>query len=88
MRLRWGVVSDEKDFYFHWVVGFLVVDFHWNSIDPWTIVSMSDDCGSTTEGVTLQKLYHELNALDGFEDDYHQKMDELRSLNLPHKSYR
>ncbi|KAK9132716.1 hypothetical protein Scep_012244 [Stephania cephalantha] len=31
-----------------------VVDFHWNAYDPWTIVSVSDDCGSTGGGGTLQ----------------------------------
>ncbi|KAJ7979352.1 WD-40 repeat-containing protein MSI4 [Quillaja saponaria] len=31
-----------------------VVDFHWNASDPWTIVSVSDDCDSTGGGGTLQ----------------------------------
>ncbi|KAJ9568474.1 hypothetical protein OSB04_004440 [Centaurea solstitialis] len=31
-----------------------VVDFHWNSHDPWTIVSVSDDGESTGGGGTLQ----------------------------------
>lgn len=31
-----------------------IVDFHWNASDPWTIVSVSDDCGSTGGGGTLQ----------------------------------
>ncbi|XWS12068.1 hypothetical protein CRYUN_Cryun37aG0058800 [Craigia yunnanensis] len=31
-----------------------VVDFHWNTSDPWTIVSVSDDCESTNGGGTLQ----------------------------------
>ncbi|KAK4257785.1 hypothetical protein QN277_007326 [Acacia crassicarpa] len=31
-----------------------VVDFHWNAYDPWTIVSVSDDCDSTGGGGTLQ----------------------------------
>ncbi|RDX87182.1 WD-40 repeat-containing protein MSI4 [Mucuna pruriens] len=31
-----------------------VVDFHWNAHDPWTIVSVSDDCESTGGGGTLQ----------------------------------
>ncbi|XP_074361683.1 WD-40 repeat-containing protein MSI4-like isoform X2 [Apium graveolens] len=31
-----------------------VVDFHFNSSDPWTIVSVSDDCESTSGGGTLQ----------------------------------
>lgn len=31
-----------------------VVDFNWNSEDPWTVVSVSDDCESTGGGGTLQ----------------------------------
>lgn len=31
-----------------------VVDFHWNTADPWTIVSVSDDGESTGGGGTLQ----------------------------------
>nr|GMC58910.1 WD-40 repeat-containing protein MSI4-like [Ipomoea batatas] len=31
-----------------------IVDFHWNVADPWTIVSVSDDCDSTGGGGTLQ----------------------------------
>ncbi|GMI88551.1 MULTICOPY SUPPRESSOR OF IRA1 4 [Hibiscus trionum] len=31
-----------------------VVDFHWNASDPWTIVTVSDDCDSTGGGGTLQ----------------------------------
>jgi histone-binding protein RBBP4 len=31
-----------------------VVDFHWNASDPWTIVSVSDDCETTGGGGTLQ----------------------------------
>lgn len=33
-----------------------VVDFHWNASDPWTIVSVSDDCESTGGGGTLQVI--------------------------------
>ncbi|MBA0663050.1 hypothetical protein Goklo_007098 [Gossypium klotzschianum] len=33
-----------------------VVDFHWNTSDPWTIVSVSDDCESTNGGGTLQVI--------------------------------
>ncbi|KAL2332282.1 hypothetical protein Fmac_019863 [Flemingia macrophylla] len=31
-----------------------VVDIHWNASDPWTIVSVSDDCESSGGGGTLQ----------------------------------
>lgn len=34
-----------------------VVDFHWNSSDPWTIISVSDDGESTGGGGTLQVTY-------------------------------
>ncbi|KAL6205454.1 hypothetical protein ACLB2K_022713 [Fragaria x ananassa] len=33
-----------------------VVDFHWNASDPWTVVSVSDDCDTTGGGGTLQVL--------------------------------
>ena len=33
-----------------------VVDFHWNSVDPWTVVSVSDDCSSSAGGGTLQVI--------------------------------
>ncbi|KAG4945119.1 hypothetical protein JHK87_041126 [Glycine soja] len=33
-----------------------VVDFHWNASDPWTIVSVSDDCESSGGGGTLQEI--------------------------------
>ncbi|XP_052183253.1 WD-40 repeat-containing protein MSI4-like [Diospyros lotus] len=31
-----------------------VVDFHWNEADPWTVVSVSDDCDTSGGGGTLQ----------------------------------
>ncbi|XP_030465273.1 WD-40 repeat-containing protein MSI4 [Syzygium oleosum] len=31
-----------------------IVDFHWNSADPWTMVSVSDDCDTAGGGGTLQ----------------------------------
>ncbi|XP_074294117.1 uncharacterized protein LOC141621792 [Silene latifolia] len=31
-----------------------VVDFHWNLIDPWTLVNVSDDFSSSAGGGTLQ----------------------------------
>lgn len=34
-----------------------IVDFHWNSSDPWTIVSVSDDGESTGGGGTLQVCF-------------------------------
>jgi hypothetical protein len=38
-----------------------IVDFHWNSSDPWTIVSVSDDGESTGGGGTLQVLLFLVN---------------------------
>jgi histone-binding protein RBBP4 len=31
-----------------------VVDFQWNILDPWTVVSVSADCEKTGGGGTLQ----------------------------------
>lgn len=33
----------------------------------------------------MQELYHEFHALDRFEQDYKQKLEEAVSLNLPRK---
>lgn len=41
-----------------------VVDFHWNASDPWTIVSVSDDCESSGGGGTLQVNRNLLHLLD------------------------
>ncbi|KHN32689.1 WD-40 repeat-containing protein MSI4 [Glycine soja] len=48
-----------------------VVDFHWNASDPWTIVSVSDDCESSGGGGTLQDIIYRpeeevLTELDKF----------------------
>jgi hypothetical protein len=37
--------------------------------------------------VLVQELYHELNALDRFEQDYRQKVEEVQSLNLSVKGW-
>jgi hypothetical protein len=37
--------------------------------------------------VLVQELYHELNALDRFDQDYQRKLDEMQSLNLPQKGW-
>ncbi|XP_031283242.1 uncharacterized protein LOC116141904 [Pistacia vera] len=39
----------------------------------------------TTLAQHTSELYHELNALDRFEQDYRQKLEEVDSLNLPRK---
>lgn len=33
----------------------------------------------------MQELYHELHALDRFEQDYRRKLEEVESLHLPRK---
>lgn len=33
----------------------------------------------------VQELYHELNALDRFEQDYRRKLEEVEALHLPRK---
>lgn len=35
----------------------------------------------------LQELYHELHALDRFEQDYCRKLEEVDSLHLPRKGW-
>lgn len=42
-----------------------MVDFHWNVLDPWTIVSVSDNCESSGGGGTLQVLLNVLLHLLG-----------------------
>ncbi|KAL5557875.1 hypothetical protein UlMin_034086 [Ulmus minor] len=39
----------------------------------------------TTLAQHTSELYHELNALDRFEQDYQQKLDEVEALNLPRR---
>lgn len=43
-----------------------MVDFHWNVLEPWTIVSVSGNCESNGGGGTLQVLFKNfLSALLG-----------------------
>ena len=37
-----------------------VVDFHWDSCDPWTIVSVSEDANTPGGGGTLQVQIHQI----------------------------
>ena len=37
-----------------------VVDFHWDSCDPWTIVSVSEDANTPGGGGTLQVRMHQI----------------------------
>ncbi|XP_057549785.1 WD-40 repeat-containing protein MSI4-like [Amaranthus tricolor] len=55
-----------------------VVDFHWNSIDPWTIVSVSDDCSSSAGGGTLQ-IWRIMDLLYRPEDEVLVELDKFRS---------
>uniref|UniRef100_A0A803LD82 Uncharacterized protein n=1 Tax=Chenopodium quinoa TaxID=63459 RepID=A0A803LD82_CHEQI len=55
-----------------------VVDFHWNSIDPWTIVSVSDDCSSSAGGGTLQ-MWRIIDLLYRPEDEVLAELDKFRS---------
>nr|GLL39979.1 WD-40 repeat-containing protein MSI4-like [Ipomoea trifida] len=40
-----------------------VVDFQWNAYDPWTIVSVSDDCDSTGRGGGTLQIWRMLDLL-------------------------
>ncbi|GAB2228014.1 hypothetical protein Droror1_Dr00009843 [Drosera rotundifolia] len=55
-----------------------VVDFHWNSIDPWTIVSVSDDCASTAGGGTLQ-MWRVIDLLYRPEEEVLAELDKFKS---------
>ncbi|KAK9734517.1 hypothetical protein RND81_04G144900 [Saponaria officinalis] len=55
-----------------------VVDFHWNSIDPWTLVSVSDDCSSSAGGGTLQ-IWRVIDLLYRPEDEVLAELDKFRS---------
>ncbi|GAB2228011.1 hypothetical protein Droror1_Dr00009840 [Drosera rotundifolia] len=55
-----------------------VVDFQWNSIDPWTIVSVSDDCASTAGGGTLQ-MWRVIDLLYRPEEEVLAELDKFKS---------
>lgn len=55
-----------------------VVDFHWNASDPWTIVSVSDDCASTGGGGTLQ-IWRMLDLIYRPEEEVMAELDTLKS---------
>lgn len=41
-----------------------MVDFHWDSRDPWTIVSVSEDANTPGGGGTLQvQIHHTSNRM-------------------------
>ncbi|XP_052182469.1 WD-40 repeat-containing protein MSI4-like [Diospyros lotus] len=55
-----------------------VVDFHWNSCDPWTIVSVSDDGESTGGGGTLQ-IWRMIDMIYRPEDEVVAELDKFKS---------
>ncbi|KAG6511182.1 hypothetical protein ZIOFF_029237 [Zingiber officinale] len=55
-----------------------VVDFHWNASDPWTIVSVSDDCGSTGGGGTLQ-IWRMSDLIYRPEDDVLAELEKFKT---------
>ncbi|KAJ8750982.1 hypothetical protein K2173_016163 [Erythroxylum novogranatense] len=55
-----------------------VVDFHWNTYDPWTVVSVSDDCDTTGGGGTLQ-IWRMSDLLYRPEDEVLSELEKLKS---------
>ncbi|OMO66274.1 hypothetical protein COLO4_30660 [Corchorus olitorius] len=55
-----------------------VVDFHWNTSDPWTIASVSDDCGSTGGGGTLQ-IWRMIDLIYRPEEEVLAELDKERT---------
>ncbi|RXH88760.1 hypothetical protein DVH24_000359 [Malus domestica] len=55
-----------------------VVDFHWNASDPWTIASVSDDCGSTGGGGTLQ-IWRMIDLIYRPEEEVLAELDTFKS---------
>ncbi|KAJ8766938.1 hypothetical protein K2173_011756 [Erythroxylum novogranatense] len=55
-----------------------VVDFHWNTYDPWTVVSVSDDCDTTGGGGTLQ-IWRMSDLLYRPEDEVLTELEKFKS---------
>ncbi|CAA3017454.1 WD-40 repeat-containing MSI4-like [Olea europaea subsp. europaea] len=55
-----------------------VVDFHWNSSDPWTIVSVSEDGEKTGGGGTLQ-IWRMMDMLYRPEEEVLAELDKFKS---------
>ncbi|XP_024395782.1 WD-40 repeat-containing protein MSI4 isoform X2 [Physcomitrium patens] len=54
-----------------------VVDFHWDSRDPWTIVSVSEDANTPGGGGTLQ-IWRMIDFIYRPEDEVLAELDEVR----------
>ncbi|KAK7325119.1 hypothetical protein VNO77_29209 [Canavalia gladiata] len=55
-----------------------IVDFHWNASEPWTIVSVSDDCESSGGGGTLQ-IWRMIDLIYRPEEEVLAELDTLKS---------
>ncbi|KAL9169712.1 hypothetical protein ABFS82_04G096600 [Erythranthe guttata] len=55
-----------------------VVDFHWNSADPWTIVSVSEDGEKTGGGGTLQ-IWRMIDLIYRSEEEVIEELDKFKS---------
>ncbi|XP_057504049.1 protein PSK SIMULATOR 2-like isoform X2 [Actinidia eriantha] len=92
---------EEFDVFSHEVIRFgdLCKDPQWHNLgrlfsrsesDPTIHKQQRDEAEITMQELSTlaqhtSELYHELNSLDRFEQDYRQKLDEVESLHLPHK---
>ncbi|RZC56208.1 hypothetical protein C5167_015065 [Papaver somniferum] len=54
-----------------------VVELHWNTSDPWTIVSVSDDCESSGGGGTLQGSFEAVKRSCGCCESLIEDEDQL-----------
>ncbi|PIN02574.1 Nucleosome remodeling factor, subunit CAF1/NURF55/MSI1 [Handroanthus impetiginosus] len=55
-----------------------VVDFHWNTADPWTIVSVSEDGEKTGGGGTLQ-IWRMIDLIYRPEEEVIEELDKFKS---------
>ncbi|KAK4778431.1 hypothetical protein SAY86_005959 [Trapa natans] len=55
-----------------------VVDFHWDAYDPWTMVSVSDDCDTTGGGGTLQ-IWRMSDLIYRPEDDVLAELEKFKA---------
>ncbi|KAL9660156.1 hypothetical protein QQ045_024967 [Rhodiola kirilowii] len=55
-----------------------IVDFHWNASEPWTVASVSDDCGVSGGGGTLQ-VWRMTDLLYRPEEEVLAELDRFKS---------